>query len=92
MRSQRFNPEHPVTKAMENNWHKIVALMMLKLGLKEMIFTEEEIDELAKTPSAVAIRMKTHSIELHLMSEEEGARLARKEGGNMDGYSRIKRG
>jgi len=38
-----LNPEHPVTKATNGQWHKIAALMMIKEGKTEMMITEEDI-------------------------------------------------
>lgn len=35
-----INPNHPVTQEMREQWHKIVALMMVHFGIKEFRITE----------------------------------------------------
>lgn len=76
-----LNPNHPVTREMSEQWHKIVGLLMLKFGEHHIEITSEDIARLHEMNSAVAIEPTDDVIHLRLMSFEEGERLARKEGG-----------
>ena len=77
-----LNPNHPVTAAMSEQWHKIVAIMMHKLGLTRLEITPADIQAFAESGSSgITARTENEVIELNLVSWEEAERLARKEGG-----------
>ena len=77
-----LNPNHPVTSAMNNQWHKIVAVLLHKLGLKHIDITPADLTAFANSGlGAVTIRTEHEVIELNLITFEEGERLARIEGG-----------
>jgi hypothetical protein len=76
-----LNPNHPVlTAARENElWPKVAALLVLKLGGYAVISTEEVAEMDGK---AVTIKFDDREgIVLSVVSMEEGALLAKKEGG-----------
>ncbi len=79
-----LNPDHPVTRGVHDQWHKIVVLLMRKFGRTTVEISKEEIESFIDTTDgfgAVALRMKERSIEINLVSREEAERLAREEGG-----------
>jgi hypothetical protein len=77
-----LNPNHPVTSAMSEQWHKIVVLLMMKFNKPHIEITVDEIEKLASSNlGAVTIREKDNKIILDLVSWKEAERLARQEGG-----------
>jgi len=77
-----LNPNHPVTRTMAGQWHKIVALLMLKFGQSHIEISASEIEQaLAGEMRAVTIRERDNAIVLDLVSMNEAERLAREEGG-----------
>lgn len=77
-----LNPNHPVTRTMAGQWHKIVALLMAKFGHTHIEITSEEItNALAGEMKAVTIRERDNAIVLDLVSMKEAERLAKEEGG-----------
>lgn len=77
-----LNPNHPVTRTMAGQWHKIVALLMVKFGQSHIEISESEVaTALAGEMKAVAIRERDNAIVLDLVSMKEAERLAREEGG-----------
>lgn len=79
-----INPDHPATIGARDQWHKIVALLMNKLGLREVIISDKEVECFANTAggSAVVIQFKDGvGIILRLLDIKEAERLAREEGG-----------
>lgn len=77
-----MNPNHPMTEAVRDQWHKIVVLLMMKLKKSHIEITQGEIEQMASgSVGAVTIQAKDDRIILNLVSPSEAARLARKEGG-----------
>ena len=76
-----LNPNHPMTSTMHDQWHKIVALLMLKLRQKHVEISAADIEKLVKNPSAVTIQTKGEKLILDLVPMAEAERLAKKEGG-----------
>lgn len=79
-----LNPNHPVTIASRDLWHKIVALMLRQLGKKKHVIPPREVERFAKEfgGSAVTIRFDdVDGITLEIVSPAEAERIARDEGG-----------
>ena len=77
-----LNPNHGVTQELREQWHKLCALVLFKSGAKEIRITAEDIERFTKSGlGAITARPKGDVITLTLVSEAEGARLARKDGG-----------
>ena len=77
-----INPEHPVTKAVHDDWHKIVAILLHKLGIQEIAITANDIDKLMRAfpdMPTVILRAEGEILRLQLVSLEEGKRAAAKE-------------
>lgn len=76
-----LNPNHPVVQQAHDHWHKLCALVMLKLGRPHVVITMADVMKLGDDCNAVTIQELDDGIHLRLVSMEEGNRLARKEGG-----------
>lgn len=82
MSASNLNPNHPVTQAMDTEWHKIVAILMHKLGLNEVELTEADINAFVTSGyAAVTIHAGETTLRLNLATEAEAERLAREHGG-----------
>ena len=77
------NPNHPVTRTMHDQWHKIVAILVARSASGKIEISEEEIARWAEKFDgySVVIKDSNHKLTLWLVDEKEGERLARKEGG-----------
>lgn len=77
-----LNPNHGVTQEVREQWHKLCALAMFKLGLTKLVITSADVDRLMSSGRAnITVRPKDHTLTLELVSDAEAARLAREEGG-----------
>jgi hypothetical protein len=80
-----LNPNHPVTAAVSDHWHKIVALMMMQQGVEEVEISLAEIREMIPDDpakmKAVIIRDTGQSIIIRLVPMSEAEKLAREAGG-----------
>lgn len=75
------NPNHPVVRQVESEWHKLCALVMHKLGTPEVEITQADIAALAAAGVAIVADARGGRFVLRLLGEAEAERLARKEGG-----------
>ena len=79
-----LNPNHPVTSAMHDQWHKIVALLLHKSGEDETVITVEDIERFGrsdKVNGAVVIKEAQDGLHLRIVAADEAERIARREGG-----------
>lgn len=80
------NPNHPVTKAVNNQWHKIAALIMLKFGVTELEITVEDVDRLAKGGMNIVFDARGTDYErpvtLRIVDDKTAAELLKQEGGS----------
>ncbi len=78
-----LNPNHEVTQAVREQWHKIAALLILKFDLGRVVITEADLVKFGNIPGGANIVIKDQKDGIHiwLVSDEEGARLAKEEGG-----------
>lgn len=75
-----LNPNHQVTKAIHDQWHKICAILMMKYGAPHEVITIEDISKLP-ADSAVAIQERQDGIHLSLVDMKTATKLAKEEGG-----------
>lgn len=80
-----LNPNHPMTQSTADHWHKIAALILHKLGQREVVLSLEDI-KAATTKSkdgmlCIVLQEKADGLHVRLVSEDEGRRLARENGG-----------
>lgn len=77
-----LNPNHPVTREMSDNWHKMLAVYMHMQGLKELFISVDDIDAFMNSGHCnISVHPKDNVIHLRLHTDEEARALARKEGG-----------
>ena len=75
------NPNHPVTQFARENWHKIAALLMQRLGADEVEITIEDVERLSARGVSIVIQDKNERLFVRLIGNAEAERLAREEGG-----------
>jgi hypothetical protein len=79
--NMELNPNHPVTKGAHDNWHKIVALLMLHFEVSEVEISLQEIEMLASDDPTKQLAVVLHdtgkSLVLRLTSMADAERLAR---------------
>jgi hypothetical protein len=80
-----FNPNHKVTQGLHDHWHKIAALILHKLGVKQVVIDLDDFQSLEDSypngmPCVVA-QDKDNKLTIWLVTEQEGRELAKKEGG-----------
>lgn len=76
-----FNPNHPTTRAIHDNWHKIAAFILWKLKVKSLSFSLADIDAMAKEDMVIILHDHRDCLEVRLMPREEGEKLAKEHGG-----------
>ncbi len=76
-----LNPNHPVTAANREHWHKLCALLMVKQGLTTVEFTMADVARLHGSDAAIVVDEREGRLRLHMMPMQEAERLAREEGG-----------
>lgn len=77
-----LNPDHPVTRGVHDHWHKIVALLMHKLGMTTAVITPADMEAFSRSEfAAVTISDKRDVITLQLVNRTDAERLAKQEGG-----------
>lgn len=74
-----INPNHPVTKNLHDHWHKLVGVMMHKLGVREVRIVPEDMQFLLDTPMAVVAHDKADGLYVSLVTMEEGRKIAQDE-------------
>lgn len=79
----RGNPNHPVVREAKDQWHKLCAIALHKLGVIELEITAHDIEELT-TADLANIVLDTRPgdvLLLRLVSNAEAETLAREHGG-----------
>jgi len=75
-----MNPNHPATQAMHDQWHKVCAILMAKLGEDHVVITMDDVRQLDPETSIVFQELGD-GIHLRMVGPEEAERLAREHGG-----------
>lgn len=79
-----LNPNNRTTAGMRDHWHKVAALIMVRLGVREVEFDVNEIEAMLKGQNIAFDERgasKTGKFKIRLVDEAEAAELARIEGG-----------
>lgn len=79
MTVNKLNPNNPVVQAADENWMKIAALLVHKLG-GDVLITDEDVSSF-KPGDTLALGEEGRSIRLKLVDQAEAARLLAKHGG-----------
>jgi len=74
-----INPNHAVTRAVHDQWHKIAALLVQKLGGSALI-TSADVMALGMD-KAVTVQELSDGIHVRIVSLAEAEKLARQHGG-----------
>lgn len=77
------NPHHPVTEKVHDHWHKICAMLLVRLGVKiddgEIIITLDDVQRLDALGQGTIIIHDTHDgLHLRLASEAEAEKWLRR--------------
>lgn len=75
-----LNPNHPVTRMLDDQWHKLAALAVLKAG-GHVVITMEDLLAFAPGDLNITVQELPDGIHLRIVDRAEAERLARKEGG-----------
>jgi hypothetical protein len=78
------NPHHPTTKAMDGQWHKLLAMAMVKLGHTHVVLTTEDITKTAAAGTNITVQELSDGIHLRVVDDETAKKLARQHGGISD--------
>lgn len=80
-----LNPNHPVTRQARTEWHKIAALIMAKLGVKELTLSIQDIERALRGGLNIVLdardERETGVLTVRIVDDATAAELARKEGG-----------
>lgn len=78
-----LNPNHPTTKTLHEHWHKVLAAVMVKLGISEVRLTEADVQRLASQPGGVNVVAdgQPDGLIIRLVSDSQADTLAKKAGG-----------
>ena len=74
------NPNHPVTQAVAEHWHKLAALAVAKAG-GHIVITAHDIEQFAPGELNITVQELADGLHLRIVDSVEAERLARKEGG-----------
>jgi len=84
--ASELNPEHPVTKSVHDQWHKLGALLMMRMAADQGVdplqasvtFTAEDVLRMsAMPPLAVGVKDDAAGLTLFLTLEADAAQLVR---------------
>lgn len=76
------NPNHPVTRAVREEWHKVAALLMFKFGVTDVTITLADIENWTKFDRMnIVLHEHRDSLEVRLVTDAEATQLAAKAGG-----------
>lgn len=79
---RELNPNHPVTTRVHDHWHKLCALVMLKLNKSEIVFSEREVEDFATHGNInIVVIDKDRKLTLRIVDDAEAERLAKQAGG-----------
>lgn len=78
-----LNPEHPVTRAVSEHWHKIAAMVMKQQGLCEVEITEETIRSI--NGLCIVMDGQDDRLVVRLVAEEMAAVMLEAENSKRDG-------
>ena len=82
---KEWNPNHKVVRQAHDHWHKIAALIMIKLGLTELELTLADVEKVAAGNINIVLdargESQTGKLVIRIVDDKTAAEMARKEGG-----------
>ena len=80
-----LNPNHKVARQARGQWHKIAALVMVKLGVKDLELTMEDVEKASAGNLNIVLDARgesnTGKLVVRLVDDATAERMAREEGG-----------
>ncbi len=79
-----LNPNHPVTQEIRQHWHKLCAIALFTLDVRELEITVEDMEKFTRElgdDAAIVVKAKGKILTLKLVKGEEAKRLVKDEGG-----------
>lgn len=80
-----LNPNHPVTRELHDQWHKLLAFVLHRLSVPSLDITEDDIRSFqefyGEGGAIVCDTRRPNVLQLRLVGEDEARELARREGG-----------
>ena len=80
-----LNPNHKVVQQAREQWHKIAALIMLKLGKTELQITMDDVNKVAAGNVNIVLDARGESetgiLTVRIVDDKTAEALARREGG-----------
>lgn len=80
-----LNPNHKVVIQARDQWHKIAALIMVKLGLNELQITPDDVKKIGAGNVNIVLdargESRTGILTVRIVDDKTADALARKEGG-----------
>lgn len=80
-----LNPNNRVVRQAHDHWHKIAAMIMVKLNLTEVKFNMADVEKMAAGNINIVLdardESKTGVLTVRIVDDKTAAELARKEGG-----------
>lgn len=76
-----MNPNHPAARSLEDQWHKLLAIVLVKYGevIGPVVITADDVQLLQGL--ALAAFDDAEGLHVEMVSQERAAALARKHGG-----------
>jgi hypothetical protein len=82
-----LNPNNKVVRQARDNWHKIAALIMVKMGLTELQLTMDDVNKIAAGNVNIVLDARGESqtgiMTVRIVDDKTAAELARNEGGRL---------
>jgi hypothetical protein len=79
-----LNPNNPVARAANGQWHKIAALIMHKLGVNHVEIREEDAEALAAKGLNIGIADDKGYMEVFLLTSEQTKAMLKKHKGTVE--------
>jgi len=81
-----LNPNHPVTAAVHDHWHKLCALLLHKFAAGHAVITARDVGGMTdlfanEGGPTIVVQETERGLELTIISGRQAVRLARQQGG-----------
>jgi hypothetical protein len=74
-----LNPEHPVTKKLNDTWHTLCLLIMKQFGKTEVIITQKDFHDVIPGESAIVVQEMDDGLHVMIMPMNNAIKLAERE-------------
>jgi hypothetical protein len=72
-----LNPNNPTTKAIRDQWHAIVAVLLIKFDLKEVLILHADMEKVWALPEVptVMVHDSAEGLRIKLITQQEAGQL-----------------